>query len=174
MNFAVLFLCVKIFLVRIMDVSLGTFRTIVTVKGKKLLASLIGFFEVFIWFVIVKEALNTDYTSLWIGISYALGFATGTYIGTFLSEKLIPGKLTIQVITSFQDKKMVDSLRRLEYAVSTIPVKGKDFKSRRYLLLIEINKNNLNHLKKVIYEFDSKAFIIVNESKYVYNGFFEK
>lgn len=36
-------LCLKIFLVRILDVSLGTFRTILTVKGKTLYASLVGF-----------------------------------------------------------------------------------------------------------------------------------
>ena len=31
---AILILCVKIFFVRILDVSLGTFRTLLTVKGK--------------------------------------------------------------------------------------------------------------------------------------------
>ena len=37
-----LFLCLKIFFVRIIDVSLGTVRTIFSVKGKNLIASLIG------------------------------------------------------------------------------------------------------------------------------------
>ena len=41
-------LCVKIFFVRILDVSLGTLRTIITVKGKILVASLIGFIEMFV------------------------------------------------------------------------------------------------------------------------------
>ena len=76
------FLCIKVFLARIVDVSLGTFRTIITVKGKALYASIIGFFEVLIWFLVVKEALNTNETGILIGISYALGFAAGTYIGS--------------------------------------------------------------------------------------------
>ena len=42
----ILFLCIKIFLVRIIDVTLGTLRTIITVKDKVFLASVIGFFEV--------------------------------------------------------------------------------------------------------------------------------
>ena len=37
-----LILCLKIFFVRIIDVSLGTIRTLFTVKGKKLIASAIG------------------------------------------------------------------------------------------------------------------------------------
>ena len=71
-------LCVKIFFVRILDVSLGTVRMIITVKGNKLVASLIGFFEILVWFLIVKEALNTTETSIFIALSYSLGYATGT------------------------------------------------------------------------------------------------
>ena len=41
-------LCIKVFFGRIFDVSLGTIRTIMTVKGKKIYATTIGFFEVFI------------------------------------------------------------------------------------------------------------------------------
>ena len=86
-------LCVKIFFVRILDVSLGTLRTIITVKGKILVASLIGFIEMFVWFSVVNEALNTDEKSIWIAIAYSLGFATGTYIGGILSKKFITGNL---------------------------------------------------------------------------------
>ena len=82
-------LCLKIFFVRIIDVSLGTVRTLITVKGRTLLASMVGFIEVFVWFVIVKEALNTTETSLWIAIAYSLGFATGTYLGCYLSDRFI-------------------------------------------------------------------------------------
>ena len=106
----ILILCIKIFFVRIIDVSLGTFRTIITVKGKALYASLIGFIEVFVWFLIVREALNTDIESMWIAISYSLGFATGTYIGAILSDHFIEGNLHIQIITS--KYKLVNSIRK--------------------------------------------------------------
>ena len=46
-----------------------------TVKGKKIYATTIGFFEVFIWFIIVREALNTNVSSLWIAYSSALGLS---------------------------------------------------------------------------------------------------
>ena len=64
-----LILCFKIFFVRIIDVSLGTFRTMETVKGKTKEATIIGFFELLIWFLIVKEALNTTSNSIFIAIS---------------------------------------------------------------------------------------------------------
>ena len=66
-------LCLKIFFVRIIDVSLGTIVTVLTVKGKRLLATIVGFIDVIIWFLVVKEALNTNLDSMWIAVSYASG-----------------------------------------------------------------------------------------------------
>ena len=52
-----LFLCIKVFFIRIIDVSMGTLRTIITVKGNRVVATIIAFFEALIWFLVVKEAL---------------------------------------------------------------------------------------------------------------------
>jgi len=166
---ALFMLCLKIFFVRILDVSMGTFRTIITVKGKPLYASIIGFIEVFIWFVIVKEALNTDETSIFVAISYALGYATGTFIGGILSKKLISGNLSVQVITS--NIELVDRLRDKGYGVTVMDVEGKDKEVDRFMLFIQINKKSMNHLQQLIKKIDSSAFIVVNETKYIENGF---
>ncbi len=171
---ALFLLCLKVFFVRILDVSLGTIRTIVTIKGQRIVASLIGFVEVFVWFVIVNEALNTSETSIWIAVFYAGGFATGTYIGSFLSDIFIQGNLGVQVITSRKDNKVIEKLRNMGYGVSVIDVKGRDVKTEKYMLFIEIDKKHLKHLKQNIKKLDNDAFIVVNETKFVQNGYFEK
>ncbi len=99
-----LILCIKIFLIRIADVSLGTVRTMVTVKGKNFIAALIGFIEMLIWFLVAKEAINEGNDSILIAISYALGFAFGTYIGGYISGRFIKTNLTLQVISSKYEK----------------------------------------------------------------------
>lgn len=165
-------LCMKVFCARIIDVSMGTCRTIVTVKGKKMLASLIGFVEILVWFVVVKEALNTDETSFFVAISYAAGFATGTFIGGWLSSKFIKGNFGIQVITSKKDDAMIDTLRNEGYAVSVINVEGQDKTNERYMLFIEIDKKKFKNLKALIKSLDEKAFIVVNETREVENGYF--
>lgn len=162
--------CLKIFCARILDVSLGTVRTIVTVKGERLFASLVGFVEVIIWYVIVKEVLNTPENSLWLGISYALGFAAGTYIGAYISERFISGNFGVQVITSNNSMALVYALREAGYAVSVIDVRGKN-EGNKHLLFIEINKKSFNHLNKLIKEIDKEAFVVVNETKFVLNGY---
>ncbi len=167
----VLFLCIKIFVARIMDVSLGTFRTILTVKGKDLYAALVGFVEVTIWFIIVKEALNTGETGLFVVISYAGGFATGTFIGGKLSQKFISGNVSVQVITENRNKDLINAIRKHGYGVSVLNVMGKDNRRDKYMLFIEINKKQLRVLKELISNFDAKAFVVVNETQYVQNGF---
>lgn len=168
---SLLILCIKIFFVRILDVSLGTFRTIITVKGKSLYASLIGFVEIFVWFIIVREALNTDIDSIWIAISYSLGFATGTYIGSFISNKFIKSNFSFEVITSKHE--LVDLLRDKGYAVTEFNVKGKDDKTDKYMLLLEIGNNSLTTVKNYVKSIDKQAFVIVTETKYVQNGYFK-
>ena len=165
---SILLLCIKIFFVRIIDVSLGTLRTIITVKGKALYASIIGFLEVFVWFLIVREALNTNITSIWIATSYSLGFATGTYIGSLLSNKLIDGNLSIQIITSKYN--LTNIIRENGYGVSVIKVNGKD-EEEKYMLFVEIKNKSLNHLRSIASSYDKDSFLIVTETKYVQNGF---
>ena len=168
----ILFLCIKIFFIRILDVSMGTTRTIITVKGKAFLASLIGFIEVFIWFMVVREALSTDVGGIWIAISYSLGFATGTYIGGKIAARFIKGNLGVQVITN--DEQLDEKLREHGYAVTVLNVEGKDVTKKKYMLLIEISNNKLEILKDLIKETDSSAFLTVSETKHVQNGYFIK
>lgn len=160
-----LFLYIKIFFVRILDVSLGTVRTIMTVKNKNIIASIIGFIEVTVWFLVVKEALNTNNNSIFIVFSYALGFSTGTYIGGILSNKYIKGYVTVQVITTNNNLEKI--LRKQEYGVTTVNIENKN----QIMLIIQIYNKSLDELKKIINKNDSKAFIVINETKYIQNGF---
>lgn len=163
-------LCIKIFFVRIIDVSIGTIRTIVTVKGKTFVSSVMSFFEVLIWFLIVREALNTDIDSIWIAIAYSGGYATGTYIGGFLSERFIKGNFGVQVITT--NKELSNIIKKSGFGLSKIDI--SDDENEKFMLLIEIDKARFNKLKNVIKKYDKNAFVVVNETKDVYNGYFEK
>lgn len=162
-----IWLCLKIFFTRILDVSLGTIRTILTVKGKHLLAGSIGFFEVFIWFVIVQEALSTI-SSIWIAIFYSLGFASGTIIGGFITERFVKTPISLQIITT--NTKMADFLYDHGYGVSQIKVNGKE--GIRDMLILETTDKHYKKLMSLIRLVDEKAFVVVDEKKYVHNGFF--
>ena len=130
----ILFLCVEIFLARIIDVSLGTIRTIIVVKGKNLIGSILGFIEVAVWFLVVEQALTTDDFNLFIVISYSLGFATGTYIGGVISKKIINSKYTVQIITDYNVQLLINYIRESSMAVSILKLDQK--KKRNGIVLL--------------------------------------
>ena len=166
-NMGLFLLCLKIFSARILDVSIGTVRTVFTVKGKNLIAAFIGFIEVLIWFLVAREALSTNEVNMWIAVSYSLGYATGTYIGGILSKLLIKSQLNVQVITN--NTKLIDILRNDGFAVSVIDIKGKD--SNKYMLVIGINNSKKEELIKEIKKNDKDAFVYINETIYIQNGY---
>ncbi len=163
-------LCLKVFIVRIIDVSLGTFRTMQMVKGKALFSTIIGFFEVLIWFLVVKEAINTANTSIFIALSYAGGFATGTYLGMYISDKYIAELLSIEIITE-KYELLIKELRKNGYAVTAIEV-ANESKNKKYMLFLSINSYSYNKFNKILKEIDKNAFLVINESKYTRNGYY--
>ena len=171
---SIFLLGIKIFFIKIIDVTLGTIRTIYTVKDKVLLASAIGFFEVLVWFLIAKEALDTSTNSIFIGVFYALGFAAGTYIGGKVSRRVVKGNMTVQIITNKASNTWLKELREDGFAVSVMDIREKDNEPNKYMFFMEIDSNDFDRVHKIIKRHDKKAFIVVNESKFVVNGFFKR
>lgn len=165
-----IFTCLKIFAARIIDVSLGTIRTVFVVKGKTLEPFVIAFFEVLIWFIVAREALNTEGNMILIATSYAGGYATGTLIGSKLSRWLVKGVIGVQVVVKENSTKLIETLREKGYAVSVIELKNDYDGKNKDMLYIGINNNKLKEVTKIIKEYDSSAFIVVNETKLVQNG----
>ncbi|MBQ8996018.1 MAG: DUF2179 domain-containing protein [Oscillospiraceae bacterium] len=171
MTLSLFLLCLRIFFSRILDVSLATVRTMLTVKGKTKTAALVGFVEIMIWFLAVRTAFNSDEAGIVLAIAYAGGFATGTFIGGLLSSKLIKGTVTVEIVTSGKDDNLITAIRNAGFAVTVVNVNSSEYSGEKYMLFAQIASDRLEEFKKLVYDNDDKAFIIVQESKYVYNGF---
>jgi len=120
-----------IFCARICDVSLGTMRTIMVVRGQRLYAAAIGFFEVSIYIVALGKIFSTLDNPLSI-VVYAAGYATGNFVGSLIEEKLAVGVLTVQVITMKAPLELTELLRNEGYGVTVIEGQGRE--GTRYIL----------------------------------------
>ncbi len=169
-----LYLCIKIFIGRLVDVTLSTLQTMYLVKGKRNLATIIGFVDVLIWFIVVREALNTDIQSMWIALAYAGGYAAGTFTGSGISKKVIKGTVSVQVITKNYKNKVIEALKNSNYSASVIECKGVHKEDTNFMIYAQIQNNKLSEFKKLIMEIDPNAFITVTESKEILNGYFGK
>lgn len=164
-------LCFKIFFARIIDVSLGTIRTVLVVRGRRFTPAFIAFFEVLIWFLIAREALTTEVTSILIPICYAGGYATGTFIGGFISNNFVEGLIGVNVTTKTSGAKiMIDEIRKAGFGVSVIDLKNPQDDEDKTMLIVQINKSKLKTLTAIIRKNDPDAFVVINETKYTQNG----
>lgn len=161
--------CFKIFVSRIIDVSLGTLRTMFVVKGNKIVSSSIAFIEVFVWFYAARAALVSYDSSILIAIFYSLGYATGTYLGTLLNELFVDGIYNVQVISSKISASDVLKIRSANFGVSVL--KTIDNKS---ILYLSISKKRYRECINLVKSLDKNSFIVVNDAKVAFNGYFKK
>ena len=160
-----LFTCIQIFLARIVDVSLGTIRTVYFVKGKTIEPFIIAFFEVLIWYVIAKEALNTEGNTFLIASFYAGGYATGTLIGSKISKKIISSDMEVQAIIK-NSKEIEIDLKNNNYKYSIIPLKD----NKNVMLYVGVSSKKIDELIKIIKKYEKHATILINETKLINNN----
>ena len=122
----------------------------------------------------VKEALNTDIQSPFIVISYAGGFATGSILGTFVSKKFVNSLIKVEVITTKATPANVEKIRLEGFGVSVLDILDNNDDVDKKMLIVTLNSKHLDELKRILRHIDRNAFVVVNESKIVQNGFIKK
>lgn len=159
-----------IFFARVSDVTLATIRTLMVVQGRRLQAAIIGFFEVSIYVTALSKVVSSldDPFKL---LSYALGFACGNFFGITIENKIALGNLAAQIILKTSDnKELIEVLREKGFGVTVI--EGQGLEGTREILNVVINRKDLENLKKIVYDYDNKAFITVNNINPISGGYF--
>jgi len=158
-----------IFLARIADVSIGTIRIILIAKGLKKIAPLLGFLESFIWIIAVSQIM-LNLNNFYYYVAYSLGFATGTYVGIVLEEKLSLGFVIIRVITYKDATELENHLRRHNHSATVIDAKGQSGDVK--VLFLVIKRSNTTELISIIKAYNPNAFYTIEDVKFVSGGVF--
>ena len=88
-----------VFSLRIVDVSLGTMRTLSVVSGRLKLSVLLGFFEILLWLTAVSQTILRVREHPVLMVAYAGGFATGNALGITLERKMALGRCVVRMIS---------------------------------------------------------------------------
>lgn len=158
-----------VFIARISDVTLGTMRIIFVSRGKKYIAPIFGFFEILIWITALSWVLE-NLTSVFAYIAYASGFATGTFIGMIIEEKLAIGTLLVRVITPEDPAKLLDALKLGSYGVTC--VEGKGLHGNVDIIYLIIKRAVLDDVVKIINREIPNAFYAVEDIRAAQKGVF--
>jgi len=156
-----------IFCLRLTDVTLGTLRILMTVRGRKPLAALIGFVEVTIFVVAISQVVR-NVGNVWNVLGYSGGFAAGTLVGMTIEEHLALGWTVVRVISTDLSKRIADALRQAGYGVTEMS--GQGMRGNVEIYEIVVRRADLPKVLQMIDKIDEKAFITVEESRRVYRG----
>jgi len=159
-----------IFFAKIVEVSLMTVRTVLITRGEKFLGSIIGFFEVMIWLYIISTVLVGIQQDPIRMVVYALGFASGNYLGCMLEERLALGILTINVIASKNNgMKLAEILREKHIGVTLMDAEG--LHEVKKILIIHAKRKRKCEIIRMIENSGLEAVVSVNDTKTVYGGY---
>ncbi len=155
---------IMIFLMRITDVSIGTIRIIFVTRGNRLVAPILGFFEVLVWIIAISNIIQ--HLDNWICyVAYAGGFATGNYVGMLIEEKLAIGVCLIRVIAQKEIAVLTSVLNEKGYSTTTLDARGK-FDNVNVIFLI-VKRKDAGNAISLIKEYNPKAFYTIEDIRYV-------
>jgi len=153
---------VLIFFARIIDVSVGTLRTISIIQGRTKIAFFLAFIETSVWLLVLSAVLPKVMESPLLGLFYAFGFATGNVVGILVEKRLAMGYTNFRVITTKFAKEITNSLRENGFAVTNFEGHGKDGMVTE--IYVVSDRKNLPLLIKIVKEIEPEAFYIAEQA----------
>ena len=167
--FSLIILPILIFFARVADVTLGTLRIVFISQGRRTLAPLVGFFEIFIWLLAMGQIFS-NLTNFLYYFAYAGGFAMGNYVGLIVEDKISLGILSLHLILNENPESLIKELRAQGYGLTILTAEG--IKGNVKLLVLIIQRKNLSKIMEIIRNFNPNAFVSIEQVKSVKGGAF--
>ena len=160
MNIFIYFL---IFTFKVTENTLSTLRIIVVASGKKLLGSILQGVIALVWVfstgLVVVDVLKDPFKI----IAFTFGSLVGSYIGSFIEEKIAMGtNMIIAVVDKCFSVRIIRALKKQKYDVIILNGKRKD--ELKNVLLVMVRRKKRYDVIKLIKNIDCCSTIIVENA----------
>jgi uncharacterized protein YebE (UPF0316 family) len=170
-NFTGIYAYLFIFLGRMVEVALSTLRIMFVSKGRKYIGALFGFFEIFLYVLIIGTVLNNIREDPIKLVVYCAAFSCGIVLGVTLENKMAIGLMSMQVVSQDKDAvKISVALRDSGFGVTLIDGHSVDGTPRE-LIFVQLRRKRVAEAKRIIYREDPCALISVSEVKSLSGAF---
>jgi uncharacterized protein YebE (UPF0316 family) len=160
--FSFVILPLLIFFARICDVSINTIRIIYMLGGRRVTATLLGFFEAFIWLLVIREIFK--HLDNWLCyVAYPAGFASGIFAGMIIEEKIAYGKVIVRIITRKDVSELIQYLNAQHFRFTRVEAEGPDGKET--LVFTVLDRERLDELLNRLKELIPTAFYTIERVK---------
>jgi uncharacterized protein YebE (UPF0316 family) len=155
---------ILIFFMRIADVSIGTIRIIFVARGNKMIAPILGFFEVFIWVLAISNIIQ--HLDNWLNyFAYAGGFAAGNFVGMKIEERLAVGVSLVRIITKKELSSLSTKLNEKGFPATLLDGHGRD--DDVSIIFSIVKRKQLPEVIKLIKSANPNAFFTVEDIRFI-------
>jgi uncharacterized protein YebE (UPF0316 family) len=158
-----------VFVAEMLVVTIGTVRIIFVSRGMKVLAPLLGFFEVLIWLFAISQIMQ-NLTNPACYVAFAGGFTLGNFLGILIEGKLAMGTSVVRIITHRDAGELVANLRAASYGVTCVD--GEGATGPVQIVFTVVKRKEVGVVVAIIHRFDPKAFYSVDELQSASRGIF--
>ncbi len=156
-----------IFFARVVDVSLGTFRFIMVIRGHRMVATAVGFIESIVWILAVGGVIS-NLDQWYLVAAYAGGFAAGNWVGIWLESQAAIGTELVRAISRNSENLLAGTLRDNGYRPVRLTGSGAGGHPVDVVLVVA-RRRKVPELVKLIHEADPNAIYTVSDIKTVHD-----
>lgn len=153
-----------IFVSKIVENALATLRLIVVANGKKTLGAVLNGVIGLVWIFATSMVIVDINKDLFKIVFFCLGSAVGSYLGSFIEEKIALGSNVLMCIVN---EKYEESVKRKlkNYQITTISEKNNKYS----ILLIFIKRKETRKISSIIKSIDKNSILISEKAKSINN-----
>ena len=168
-GFRWIILPILIFIARTLDVTLGTLRNVFISKGFRNIVPFIGFFEVLIWLISIRQVMqHLDNPVCYIG--FAGGFAMGTYVGLRIESRLALGLQVLRIIIAGDHLPLVEALKKNN--LGTTIIDGHGAKGPVKIIFTIVKRKDIILVRNLISQVNPQAFYSIEDIRIANQGVF--
>lgn len=160
---------ILIFIARMCDVTLGTLRNVFISKGLRRIVPVIGFFEVLIWLISMRQIMQ-HLDNVMCYISFAGGFSMGTYVGLKIEARLALGVQVIRIITNQDSANLIMALQKENIGITVID--GLGSKGPVKIIFTIAKRKDIEIIRELIDLHNPSAFYSIEDVRAANQGVF--
>jgi uncharacterized protein YebE (UPF0316 family) len=161
-----------IFCARIVDMSCNTVRILFLVRGRRLIAACIGFFEVMVYMTVLGYSLGGGKTlSTSELLAYCGGFAAGNCVGSWLEERLMNTFILVEIFMddNADTRQSIDAVRSMGLGATVISGTGRS--GPKLVVEIFCRRSDVRAVEAL---FRDHGFVTISDVKRCNGGWFPK
>ncbi|MCL4394195.1 MAG: DUF5698 domain-containing protein [Chloroflexi bacterium] len=158
-----------VFAMRVTDMSLDTTRLLLVMRGRKVLAGLIGMVQATV-FILAVTAVLSGPLNAWKVIGYAAGFGCGAILGMMIEERLAIGYAMLRIYSPTLGRVVAQALRAEGYAVTEFVAHGHA--GTITVVNTVLLRRQVQPVRTIVEGIDPNAFVTIDEAHPLQHGYF--